>query len=266
MKRIILTIALLGLAASAGAQMLFHRQMEIPTTTAADSVALADSLWWVEQPRTALTLGLSAGVTLFSPTHENEFSPYYSTHGIVLQVPLLISYQVSPHWRLSTGLRLDFNYNPLHYNVDLHSFTTTDGLTTVDGLEFGNYGNGKQHFYTHFGYIGIPLQATWYPWARERRLLGVSADLFAGYAFVNNLGLHISDASYAGTGVGIRENNNVIHNESSLLSWKLELGITLSTDVLGLLHGVRFFANFLPSYRNPISGDYLYLHGMTLFL
>ena len=267
MKRIFLTVALLCFAVSANAQMLFQRQMVLPVPTATDSIASADSLWWAEQPRISLNLGLSAGVTLFS--HDNEFSPYYSRFGVVLQVPLMFSYRVSPHWQLSAGMRLDFNYNPLHYNVNRHWITTANGIDVVDGLEFGNYGgnaNGKQHFYTYFGYFGIPLQASWYPWSRERQLLRVSADIFVGYAFVKNLGLNISYADYAGDGIGINENEHTIHHEETMLPWKMELGIGFSTDILGLIHGVRFFVNLLPSYRDPLSGDGIYLHGMTFFL
>lgn len=218
--------------------------------------------------RLGLDLGLSAGVTLFST--DNQYSPYYSTHGLTLQVPLLLRYQVSPHWRLATGLRVDLNYQPLHYNVDYHEVDDGNGYIYVDGLDFGDYADrndGKQHAYTFFGYIGIPLQATWYPWANERRLLGVTADLFAGYAFATNF---CPNASYIERhpdgNVGIQEVNHVNTEAESLLPWKLELGVTLSTDVLGLLHGVRFFANLLPSYRDPVTGEGLYLHGMTFFL
>jgi hypothetical protein len=229
-----------------------------------------DSLQCAGQQHVSLELGLSAGVSLFNS--DNETSPYYSTHGLVLQVPLLLSYRVSPHWRLATGLRVDLNYNPLHYNVDLNMVDDGNGYSYADGLNFGNYvGNeysdGKQHAYTFFGYLGIPLQATWYPWPHEHRLLGVSADFFAGYAFTTNLGLKASYAERSSSGsVGFHESGGIIHHAPSLQPWKLELGITLSTDVLGLTHGVRFFVNLLPSYRDPLSGDGIYLHGMTFFL
>ena len=50
------------------------------------------------------------------------------------------------------------------------------------------------------------------------------------------------------------------------MPWKLELGLTLSTDVLGLIHGVRFFVDLLPTYRDPLIDEPVYTAGMTIFL
>lgn len=240
MKRLVIILVLLGIGIGVRAQ-------------SADSTATSDSLWWDGQPRASLSLGLSAGVTLFSG--DNQFSPYYSKQGLTLQVPLLLGYRVSPHWRLSTGVRLDFNFNPLHYNVGRYNGDK--------GLDFATT-DEKQWSYNYFAYLGLPLQATWYPWPREHGLLSVSADLFAGYA----LGRHTAINTYAvdSDRSGFSEGEDFIAGDGSLLPWKLELGVTVSTDVLGLLHGVRFFVNLLPSYRDPATGENLYLHGMTLFL
>ena len=274
MKRIIITFAAVAIASVASAQMLFSRSTDIELPQAvADSVsatngAAADSLWWDRQPRLRLVLGLAAGVNLFST--DNQLSPYYSRHGLRLEVPLMLSYQVSPHWRLSTGVQVELNYNPLYYNVDLHMVDDGNGYSYSDGLDFGDYAgtsDGKQHAYTYFGYVGIPLQATWYPWARERRVLGVSADLYAGYAFVRHIGLDASYAErYADGSIGIDNVDHAVTQNESLLRWKLELGLGMQTDLLGLLHGVRFFVNLLPSYRDPVTGEGLFLHGMTLYL
>ena len=75
--------------------------------------------------------------------------------------------------------------------------------------------------------------------------------------------------SYAerdGSGAGIDDVRQSIHNAESLLPWKLELGLSVTTDVIGLLHGVRFFVNLLPSYHDPVTDTDLFLHGMTLYL
>lgn len=245
MKRLFIILALLGTCSGLCAQ-------------SADSTATSDSLWWDTHPRWRLDLGLSAGVTLFST--DNETSPYYSTLGLTLQVPLMLSHYVSPHWRLSTGVRLDFNINPLHYNVERY---LSSEPPYNEGIDFATT-NEKQWSYTYFAYLGIPLQATWYPWPRERGVLSVTADLFAGYA----LGRRIVINTYAvdSDRSGFSEGQDIIAGDGTLLPWKLEMGVTVSTDVLGLLHGVRFFVNLLPSYRDPVTGDGLYLHGMTLFL
>lgn len=271
MKRIATIVVLLGLVIGCQAQMLYQRHVEIAAPLATDSTDVDSTETCMGQghDRIDLMLGLSAGVNLF--TNDNQWSPYYSKQGLVLQVPLLFRYQVSPHWRLSTGLQVNLNYNPLHYNVDYYSTTDENGnLGPVEGLDFGNYAStrteGKQYAYTFFGYLGIPLQVTWNPWHEERRLLGVSADLFAGYAFVTNIGFNASYAERRAGNVSVSEIERVNHHAESLMPWKLELGVTLSTGVIGLLHGVRFFVNLLPSYREPVTGDGIYLHGMTLYL
>ena len=237
-------IAAVMLATAAGAQQSIVN----------DTVAQLD-----EQHRTFLVLGFSAGVNLF--TADNQYSPYYSKYGFLMQVPLLFQYAVSPHWRLSTGARLDFTFNPLHYNVDYHVVDGDNGYT--DGIDFRETFSGKQHYFTYFFHLGIPVQATWYPWPNEKRLLAVTGDLFAGYAFGNDI--FMTDA-YADRDGGFGDNIDISRHDESLLRWKVEVGVTLSTDVLGLIHGVRFFANLLPSYRDPVTGEDLYLAGMTVYL
>lgn len=249
MKRVIIIFAAVILSTAASAQQ----------SIADDTVAR-----WDDQHRTTLVLGFSAGVNLY--TTGNQFSPYYSKYGLLMQVPLLLQYDITPRWRLSTGARLDFTFNPLHYNVDWHEVDDGNGYIYADGLEFQESFTGKQHYFTYFFHLGIPVQATWYPWPNEKRLLAVTGDLFAGYAFGNNLFLNTSYAERNGGGTGINDVHHVSHHTESLLPWKLEVGVTLSTDVLGLIHGVRFFANLLPSYRDPVTGEDLYLTGMTLYL
>ncbi len=249
MKRIMTILAAVLLATAASAQQ----------SVVDDTVAR-----WDEQHRTTLVMGFSAGVNLF--TTANQFTPYYSKYGLMMQVPILLQHHVSPSWRLSTGARLDFTFNPLHYNVDWHEVDDGNGYIYANGLEFCETFNGKQHYFTYFFHLGIPVQATWYPWPHEKRLLSVTGDLFAGYALSNNLFLNRSYADRNGGSTGIDDVHQVSHHTESLLRWKLEVGVTLSTDVLGLIHGVRFFANLLPSYRDPVTGSDLYLAGMTVYL
>lgn len=59
--------------------------------------------------KASIKVGLSAGATLYA--NGNDFSPYYSKYGITLQLPVLWEYNFAPNWRLSTGLRYDFNWD-----------------------------------------------------------------------------------------------------------------------------------------------------------
>lgn len=270
MKRILLSFAALGLMLTANAQMMLQRSIELPSRSAvSDSIRVADSLWWDEQPRWSLNLGISAGATLYNS--DNSSSPYYSKYGLQLQVPLMLGWRVSPHWRLGAGLRYDLYWDPLYYAVKVNN-VFSDGTYTTNGIDFESIAvEGRQSASVMRHYIGVPLLATWYPVKREPRLLGVTFDLFAGYSFASFIQTttcwahYVQYAGYTGLDIDDRSDQTIM-NDPTLLPWKLELGVTISSDVLGLLHGVRFFMNLLPTYREPMTGYTLYMHGMTLFL
>ena len=139
MKRVIIIFAAVILSTAASAQQ----------SIADDTVAR-----WDDQHRTTLVLGFSAGVNLY--TTGNQFSPYYSKYGLLMQVPLLLQYDITPRWRLSTGARLDFTFNPLHYNVDWHEVDDGNGYIYADGLEFQETFTGKQHYFTYFFHFTTP--------------------------------------------------------------------------------------------------------------
>lgn len=255
MKRIILIFVLLGAAVGSQAQMMFQRTVEM--SPLADT-AVADSLRCQGQNENGanLVLGLSAGCSLFA----QDINPYCSTHGYTLQIPLMLQYQLTPHWRLSTGLRYDFNWDPLKYRVT-YGF---DQPLTIDTGVF----RGCQSAYAFHSYLGVPLQVTWYPMPKDRGVLSVSFDIYAAYSVsrflmvkeweVENYNPHTLGYNCSGT-----EDE---YFDPSMLPWKLEVGVSLNTNVLGLIHGVRFFADLLPLYREPVSGEKIRNFGMTIFL
>ena len=257
MKRIVLTLALLTLALGSRAQMLFHQEAKLT----ADSVAVADSLEWSQRPRWSLWVGVAAGYSF----HLMDDSPYASTRGYVLQIPLLLRYDIAPHWRLSTGLRYDFNWDPLKYRVSYSydTFGNQSPLTIETTTQ-----PGTQRARAFHSYLGVPLEVTWYPVAKERGLVSVSLDLFAAYAVSRYVSISEQTVnSYDPFAQAINvDGTGDRYGDPSMLPWKLEVGLTVSTDALGLIHGVRFYGNLLPTYREPTSGTKLYQLGMTLFL
>lgn len=255
MKRILIALALLATVTGGRAQNT-------------DSTLAADTGWWAQQNRMQLNLGLQAGATLFSNMYDE--SPYTSKYGFTVQLPLMFSYRVSPHWRLSAGLRSDFSFDPLLYAVRVNpgENSSTNGLDFESGTVSGST---RKNAWVLRLYMGVPLEATWYPWPREPRLLSVSFDIFAGYSPMSVVNIYEYDMERTINGgtvtVGGSEGiDGTDVNDPTLLPWKLEMGITVSTDVLGLLHGVRFFANFLPNYRDPLTGFGHNNIGMTLYL
>lgn len=268
MKRIMIILAALLMATAANAQLIFSRNTEIELPqmvtdidAVQDSAAEADSLWWDDHPRMSLELGLSAGVTLFADGNDN--SPYYSIYGFVVNLPLTFRYFVSPRWRLGAGLRYDFCIDPLFYNVKENE-VSNGGTYATNGIGFDTTPvvSHKRAYASH-NYVGIPLQATWYPWPKDRGALNFTFDFFAGYSFATIVNIRTIHADrYMSSFNG----NDLSSDDSTLLPWKMELGITMATDIIGLLHGIRFFVNLLPTYRDPATGDNLYFSGMTLYL
>lgn len=203
-----------------------------------------------QQPRLALKLGVSGGATLFSTA--NESSPYYSKYGFFLQIPFEAQWWVAPHWKLSTGLRYDFNWCLLYYNVE---------VTDAEGLDFRTTPTvATHHNHLFSSYVGIPLRAEWFPWAEHRNVLSLAVDIFAGYAVNQNIIFkEWNEESVGGDGVKTRV-------QTPLQPWKLEAGLSLFTSMVGLSHGVRLFANLLPTYKDPATGKKIYTAGISLFL
>ena len=63
---------------------------------------------------------------------------------------------------------------------------------------------------------------------------------------------------------------SILTNSDNIMSvmqpWKVEIGLTLTTDKLGLLHGLRFFTNCLPTFIDPFLDTPIYTTGITMFL
>lgn len=228
---------------------------------AISSVAAQDTA--AANDKSALKVGLSAGTTLYGSG--NNFSPYYSKYGFTLQIPVLCEYNFAPHWQFSTGLRYDFNWDPLTNAVE--------EVWVNNGEDFGLAHNttptiGKQTAYIYSGFIGIPVKITWYPKADNKRLLGVGLDYYVGYAVrniyrISTTEIRLTDAatqSYNASG------DMTEGGSPTLLPWRMELGLTLSTDYLGLVHGARFFFDLLPRYKDPLTNEKIRTVGITLFL
>ena len=201
-----------------------------------------------------IDLGLSAGTSLLS---NNMGSPYYSKYGFSLQIPLMAHWQLAPHWRLSAGLRYDFNWYPLFYNVEINAdrsgicFPTEPTTATRRGYAYGSY-------------VGVPVELKWYPRANSRGSFGIALDVFTGYAVSSNITINEHQVEILDNVIsGFMHGSNIM---SVMQPWKVEIGLTLTTDKLGLLHGLRFFTNCLPTFIDPATDTPVYISGITMFL
>lgn len=238
MKRIFFIIAALGLATAVNAQC------------GDDTTSLNGE----GRRQTTLTLGVQAGATLFTMGQ----TPYDSPYGLTLQLPLVVTLPLSDSWSLLTGLRYDFEWAPLRYNVEPAAGGGLDFMTTP--------ATGRQTSVMHHGYLGIPLKVDWYPYRNNHRLLSLSFDVYGAYAVSRYLKIHTRDARHTYYGAQTAYGSEVVESSDPMFQpWKLELGLTIGTDMLGMLHGVRFFTNLLPTYRDPATGQGIYTSGMTFY-
>ena len=247
MKRIVIILVALSIALGGHAQ----------TDTQPDT---SRSCQGCRQVEFNIDLGLSAGATMFN--NGNDDSPYYSKYGFFLQLPLMAHWQFTPHWKFSTGLRYDFNWNPLYYAIE----PVGEGFDGYEqGLRFLQTpvtSNQKGHAFN--SYVGIPLELKWYPSAQHKSALGIAFDLFAGYAVTQYFAI-----DYKNPPVSDHADCDFDYDKSNfkaMVPWKLEVGLSLISDRPGLLHGLRFFGNLLPTYKDPLSGKKVYTFGMSFFL
>jgi hypothetical protein len=169
-------------------------------------------------------------------------------------------WDMSPHWQLGTGLRYDFTWNPLYYKVEF-SGTWDDG--DARGLQFMQTPTTTtQKAFTYISHLGIPLELKWYPMAQNKKALSLSLDLFAGYAVTR----YIVISNNPSPSIHDKNASHDILHSTAIQPWKVEVGFTLSTDLIGLTHGVRLFTNLLPTYKDPTTGEKIYTSGITLFL
>lgn len=249
MKRIVIILTVLCIALCSQAQ----------TEPLSDTLSSSqDNICNSRNFRIEIDLGLSAGASLLSAGGYG--SPYYSNHGFFIQLPLMTHWQFAPHWKLSAGLRYDFNWYPLYYNVEVNAehsgicFLTQPTTATL-------------HSYAYSSYVGVPVEIKWYPNANNHGSLGVSLDLFTGYAVSSNITINERQVEFLDD-IAMRTMVNLgKHNIKSVVQpWKVEMGLSLTTSTLGLIHGIRVFTNFLPTFIDPATDTPIYTSGISIFL
>ena len=238
MKRLIIITIALGMAFAANAQA---------DSTCADTA---------NRHAIRIDLGLSASATMYG--NGNDLSPYYSKYGFGLHLPLMAHYDLSPHWTLAAGLQYDFIWSPLYYRVE----STADG----NGIDFPTAPmQGTQHGYAFHGYIGMPFKITWSPYAKHPNDLWLAFDVHPAYAVTRYFSLNNTYISRNGSSVSAPGDEDLVRG-TSLMPWKLEIGLTLGTSRAGLIHGLRFFGNLLPTYKDAVTGEKIHTVGMSIYL
>lgn len=232
--------------------LLLAPMMHAQTDTLPDTLSACGN---GEHRQRHLTLGVQAG-TKFNLTSN---TPYDAPHSLLLQIPLVAEIPL-PVDRLTAigGLRYDFEWSFLRYSVAPIEGGGIDFLTTP--------ATGRQTATMFHSYMGLTGEVQWQVFKSNRRALRLSLDYYLAYDVSHYLTIRNRDARNTYHGVRTSVDKTVVGaNDPMFQPWKLEVGFTLSTDLLGIIHGVRFFTNLLPTYINPASGEKIYNTGMMFY-
>ncbi len=203
----------------------------------------------------SFTLGVQAG-TKFNLT---SGTPYDAPYSLLLQIPF-VGVIPLPVERLTAigGLRYDFEWSFLRYNVTPVDGGGIDFLTTPT--------TGRQTAVMFHSYLGLTGEVQWQVFKSSHRALRLSLDYYAAYDVSRYLTIRTRDVRNTYFGTQTSTGKTVVESSDPMFQpWKIEIGLTASTDLLGIIHGVRFFANLLPTYIDPASGEKIYNTGMMIF-
>lgn len=203
----------------------------------------------------SLHLGVQAGAKFNLTSH----TPYDAPYSLLLQIPFVGKFPL-PIERMTAigGLRYDFEWSFLRYNVTPVDGGGIDFLTTPT--------TGRQTAVMFHSYLGLTGEVQWQVFKSSHRALRLSLDYYAAYDVSRYLTIRTRDARITYFGTQTSTGKTVVESSDPMFQpWKLEIGLTAATDVLGIIHGVRFFTNLLPTYIDPASGEKIYNSGMMIY-
>ena len=180
-------------------------------------------------------LAFGASVGMRSGADPVDFnSPFKYTANVSTNLGLTTYFKFGEKWGLSTGIQNNFNVQNM-----VHQLAYEDGqLEVIDG-QVPIQQNRLSSFY-----LGVPVELNYY--LGKRGTESISLDYYCGYLVVGLINTRSQDYSYSWVGTEARPLFN---------PWKMELGLSFNTQHLGIIHGVRVFANLLPEYNKAVTTE-----------
>ncbi len=181
---------------------------------------------------------LAVGVGIGFRKHQNpvDFNSPFTNNGILtIHWGLLTGFRFSDRWTLTTGLQYNYNryYMAHQLNLNENTLETIDGQTPIQ----------QNHLLS--GYLGIPVEL--YFNFSEPLKSSLSLDVFFGRRLHGSL-----------LTLGPEDNYKKWQSEKaqSLFNpWKLEVGLSINTNLIGFIHGFRVFTNLLPEYNKSVTTE-----------
>ena len=163
-------------------------------------------------------------------------SPLLEDGTLSINVGMSTDFQLSYRWGLSTGILLNANSKSLCHQVKYED----DALVVIDGQEDFKRNRLKSY------YIGIPVVFNYY--LGKRQTESITFDIFCGRL----IGEELRTSKDATNLLGLT-NWNGENIKNTFNPWKLEVGVGFNTNLLGIFHGIRVFANLLPEYKPGVT-------------
>lgn len=138
-------------------------------------------------------------------------------------------------WWINTGLRCDFYYRRMS-----HQLKQQNGTLVITDNQIPT----TQHIISN-SYLSVPIIFSRV--SKNHPENSLDFDISVGRLF---------EAKFF-----TREPSNSLGDWTSRSAkdlfnpWKIELGVSLNTNSLGIIHGVRFYVNLLPEYKKSIAPE-----------
>lgn len=182
----------------------------------------------------SLTFG--AGIGFRKYQNPVDFNSPFTNNGILsINFGLSTEFRFSDRWSLTTGLQYNFNRYFMAHQLKLNEngLESIDGQTPIQKNELSN------------GYLGVPVELFFHfaePWKSS-----LSMDVFFGRRLHGSLHTLGPDDNYK---------KWQSEKATSLFNpWKLEVGLSINTNLIGFIHGFRVFTNLLPEYNKAVTTE-----------
>ena len=165
-----------------------------------------------------------------------DFNSPFTNNGILsINWGLSTGFRFSDRWTFSTGLRYNFNQYFMVHQLKLNE----NGLETIDGQ------TPIQQNQLVSGYLGIPVELHFS--FGEQWKSSLSLDAFFARRLHGTLDTCGPEGNYK---------NWTGENAPSLFNpWKLEVGLSINTSLIGFIHGIRVYTNLLPEYSKAVTTE-----------
>lgn len=195
-----------------------------------------------------VTSGISAGIRT-DVSARSLGSPYYSPESFYISLPIYADFKLNSDWMLRSGLYFEWGRKSMAHQVSVGS----NGLSLADG----NLPAIQQTILNT--YLGIPLGIYYAPESDSDERIGIGFELRFAHILTSKMStVTLSDEN-------TNWNNNAQYDKLNICNpWRIEAGISIYGNSLGLLHGCRIFANLLPDYKSHTTGKGLHSFGVEL--